>query len=209
MAVRDNKYVIGGFIWTGIDYLGETKDPKLRGWNTSLLDMTLNKRADGALYEVCWSRDPKIFITTTDVSTSVPEEYFVSKDAGERIVLSRDRLFTWNKERGKEVFVVVYSNCDEVELKLNGKSLGRKKNDWSRYFVEFAVPFKAGKLEAIGYKGGKRVALTLWSQPVLRPKLAKPVWSELRRDGRDVAIIEVDITDKKGVLFRRLPTLLL
>ncbi|MFR9554272.1 MAG: glycoside hydrolase family 2 TIM barrel-domain containing protein [Rikenellaceae bacterium] len=203
LAVRDNKYVIGGFIWTGIDYLGETRDPKLRGWNTSLLDMTLSKRADGALYEVCWSDEPKVFITTTDVSTSEPEDFIVSKDAGERIVLSRDRLFTWNKQSGQDVYVVVYSNCDEVELKLNGKSLGRKANDWSQYFVEFKVPFKDGKLEAVGYKNGKKVALNaLESTGEVSKIKATPVWNTLNRDDQDVAILEVDLVDKRG---RRVP----
>ncbi|MFR9600717.1 MAG: glycoside hydrolase family 2 TIM barrel-domain containing protein [Rikenellaceae bacterium] len=199
LAVRDNDYVIGSFVWTGIDYLGETKDKNLRGWNTSPFDMTLNMKADGAMFSACWNSEPRIYITTSDVSASSPEQVETATEAGERIIMSRERLFTWNKRDGAEVFVTVYSNCDEVELKVNGRSLGRKTNDWSKYFVEYATEFKSGKVEAIGYRKGKKVTSTaLESTTEAKKIVATPVWGELKRDSRDIAIIEVDITDAKG-----------
>ncbi|MFI3285114.1 MAG: glycoside hydrolase family 2 TIM barrel-domain containing protein [Rikenellaceae bacterium] len=200
LAVRDKPYVIGSFIWTGIDYLGETKDVNRRGWNSSLLDLTLNKRADGALYEVCWSEEPKTFITTSQVSASAPPTKETFSEAGEQIVISAEKLFSWNRKSGEKIFVVVYSNCEQVELKVNGKSLGRKDVDRDTYYAEFETTYKPGKVEAIGYVGGKKVSFdTLRSTGKESKILAKSVWGELKRDGKDVAIIEVDITDKSGL----------
>ncbi|MFI3332537.1 MAG: sugar-binding domain-containing protein [Rikenellaceae bacterium] len=200
LAVRDNPYVIGSFIWTGIDYLGETKDVNRRGWNTALLDLTLNKRADGALYEVCWSKEPKTFITTSMISASAPPTKEVFSEAGEQIVTSGERLFTWNREEGESIFVIVYSNCEQIELKVNGKSLGRKSVDPDSYYAEFETLHKAGKVESIGYIGGKKVSYDLLRSTGAPAQIeAKSVWGEIKRDGRDVAIIEVDITDKDGL----------
>ncbi len=200
LAVRDRPYVIGSFIWTGVDYLGETKDVNRRGWNTSLLDLTLNKRWDGALYEVCWSSEPKSFITTSKLSASAPPQKEQLSEAGEQIVTEGEKLFTWNRTEGEEIFVIVYSNCDEIELKINGKSLGRKKVDPDKYYAEFETKFKRGRVESIGYRGGKKVSydkLLSTGEPALIE--AKSVWGDIKRDGEDVAIIEVSICDKGGL----------
>ncbi len=200
LAVRDKPYVIGSFIWTGVDYLGETKDVNRRGWNTSLLDLTLRKKSDGALYEVCWSEEPKSFITTSLVSASAPPTKEVFSEAGEMIVTEAERLFTWNREQGEKVYVIVYSNCDEVELKVNGRSLGRRAVDPDKYYAEFETTYKRGRVEAIGYKRGKRVSYDKLLSTGAPAKIeATSVWGAIERDGEDVAIIEVEIADAKGV----------
>lgn len=205
LAVRDNDYVIGQFIWTGIDYLGEVKGKEQRGWNTSLLDLTLNKRADGALFSCCWSAEPKLFVTSSLHSALGDEESYINGASGEKVVIEKERLFNWNWDNdGANKYVVIYTNCDEVELKVNGKSLGRKKNDWSKYFVEFEVPYKEGKLEAVGYRNGKKVVFdkleTTGEAVAIK---ATPVWKTLEKDGLDIAILDVCITDSKG---RTVPT---
>ena len=199
IAMRDNPYVIGGFIWTGIDYLGETKELGRRGWNSSLLDLTLNKKYEGALYEACWTEEPRIFITSCDVSASGPMEYTTYGQAGERVVLSKERLFSWNKREGEKTFATVYNNCDEIELKLNGKSLGRKETGKDTYYAEFEVSYKPGKLEAIGYRNGKKVGTCKLETTGSVSKIqANPVWKEMSRDGKDINIIEIRLTDDKG-----------
>lgn len=200
LAVRDRPYVIGSFIWTGIDYLGETKDVNRRGWNTSLLDLTLNKRADGVLFEVCWCKEPKTFITTSRYSALTPPKKETFSEAGEQIITEVEKLFTWNYDKGEKVYLIVYSNCEEVELKINGRSLGKRPVDRSTYYAEFETTYKEGKVEAIGYNGGIKVSsniLKTTDKPF--QILAKSYFGELKRDGKDVAIIEVDIADKDGL----------
>ncbi|MFI3320908.1 MAG: glycoside hydrolase family 2 TIM barrel-domain containing protein [Rikenellaceae bacterium] len=199
-AVRDKPHVIGSFIWTGIDYLGETKDVNRRGWNSSLLDLTLNKRADGALYEACWSKKPVVSITTSLVTASTEAQKEQFSEAGEVIVTESEKLFTWNRKEGEKVFVIVYNNCDEIELKVNGKSLGKKPTGKDTYYAEFETTYKSGKVEAIGYIDGKKVGSDMLVSTGKESQIiAKSVWNELVKDGKDVAIIEVDIADSKGV----------
>ncbi len=200
LAVRDKPHVIGSFIWTGVDYLGETKDVNLRGWNTSLLDLTLNKKAEGALFEVCWSKEPKSFITTSLKPASAPPHKEVLSDAGEQIVIQEEKLFTWNRTKGEQVYVIVYSNCDEVELKINGRSQGKRAVDPDTYYAEFETTYKPGKVEAIGYRAGKKVSYDILQSTGAPAKIqAKSVWGAIKRNAEDVAIIEVEITDKAGL----------
>ncbi len=205
LAVRDRDYVIGGFIWTGIDYLGETKEKTRRGWNTSLLDLTLNKRADGAMFECCWTEEPRVFITTSgQTSVGAEDNFEIFSQGGERVFLNEEKLFSWNREEGSTNYIYVYSNCDEIALYQNGKLLGRKPCDKNAYGVEFKTTFKPGKLTAVAYRNGKKVATdVLETTGEAEAIVAKPYWKTLARDGRDIAIIEIDLVDSKG---RTVPT---
>lgn len=121
-------------------------------------------------------------------------------EAGELIVTEVEKLFTWNYQPREQVFVIVYSNCEEVELKVNGKSLGRKSVVPDSYYAKFETTYKSGKVEAIGYKDGKKVSHDqLLSTSTSAKIVANSVYGNLVCDGKDVAIIEVDITDNKGV----------
>ena len=97
-------------------------------------------------------------------------------------VLSKERLFSWNKREGEKTFATVYNNCDEIELKLNGKSLGRKETGKDTYYAEFEVSYKPGKLETTGSVSKIQ---------------ANPVWKEMSRDGKDINIIEIRLTVDK------------
>ena len=111
-------------------------------------------------------------------------------------VLSKERLFSWNKREGEKTFATVYNNCDEIELKLNGKSLGRKETGKDTYYAEFEVSYKPGKLEAIGYRNGKKVGTCKLETTGSVSKIqANPVWKEMSRDGKDINIIEIRLTD--------------
>jgi len=189
LAYRDNHYVIGQYIWTGIDYLGEVREKPYRGWNRSLLDMTLHLESYGALFNCLWSDIPKAHIM-------VSEKY----EAGQY-----NCAFNWNKwEQNQNVDVVVFSNCDEVELFLNGKSLGRKKNDFMTYTTEFSVKYLPGKLEAVCYNNGVQVVkdelTTAGKAMALRAKVVTPKKDgiALEKNGKDIAIIQVEVVDRDG-----------
>lgn len=95
----------------------------------------------------------------------------------------------------------VYSNCEEIELRLNGRKIGRKKNDFSNYFVSFEVPYKAGKLEAFGYNKGKCVSTNLLQTATNATSMkAVAIQPKITANNRSVSIIEVSIVDAKGNL---------
>lgn len=127
--------------------------------------------------------------------------------------------WNWAGNEGVKIPVMAYTNADEVELFLNGKSLGRKKrfsepvdipvgpnvssdlNFFSKYRLEWQVPYQPGALEAIAYSGGKPVAqeTVQTAGPAARVVLV-PDRSRIVADGDDLSFVTVRIEDKDGNL---------
>ncbi|VGO18913.1 glycoside hydrolase family 2 TIM barrel-domain containing protein [Pontiella sulfatireligans] len=204
-ASRDIPYVIGQFIWTGIQYFGEVKAPKsgLRGWLASLLNMQCELLPGGALFDAAWNEGvkPVINITASELPFDTSRRYETVPVTGERVYNDSSERFSWNWSKGGKKYVTVYSNCEEIELKLNGKTLGRQKVDFMKFRTEWDVEYEAGMLEAVGYGNGKTVLsqkLETADQPV--KIIAKPVWNSMKKDGVDINLIEVSLVDAKGRL---------
>jgi beta-galactosidase len=145
LGVRDNAYVIGDFIWTGIDYLGESRDYPMRGNDSGFLDLAGGKRPGFYQRAAYWREDPvlQLFVLTGDK----PSLAWRAAPA----------LMKWNWPAGSQVTVRAATNCDQVELFLNGRSLGRHAVSLDAYASEWDVPYTAGRLSAIGYRGGRKV----------------------------------------------------
>lgn len=202
LAYRDNDYVIGQFIWTGIDYLGETRQAPQRGWQSSLLDVTLNPRHEGLLFECCWSKEPKVKLAVANMDQDA-DKYIYMHGVMHTPVLNKNPqlnyIRSWNWEKGDSLSVNIYSNCEQVELKVNGRRIARKDNDMMSYTTTFELPYSAGQIEAIGYNGGKMVSSDVIKSASAATKIsAKAVNSTIAADGRSVAIIEVQIVDQAG-----------
>ncbi len=129
---RDMPWIIGEFRWTGFDYLGEASfsggEWPARIWNFGVIDLAGIPKDHYYFYKSQWTKEPMVHI-----------------------------LPHWTHrflKKGTKVPVVVYSNCEEVELFLNGKSLGKKKEDpeWLEFL--WKVPYEKGTLQAIGYNKG-------------------------------------------------------
>jgi len=168
----------GGFAWTGFDYRGE---PTPYGWPSinsqfGIIDMCGFPKDTFFYYKAWWGKEPAL------------------------------HLFPhWNFEgrEGDEIPVWVYSNLDEVELFVNGKSLGSQKVP-SLGHVEWKARYEPGVIEARGSKGGK-VVLTEKREttgPTVAIRLTADR-TEINADGEDVAILKVEALDKDG---RPVPT---
>lgn len=180
LSYRDHDFAIGQFIWIGWDYLGETRQPPQRGWQRGLFDISGNPSPDGLRHEAYWSDKPVAHIAVSN-----------KKDARERS--------SWNWSKGDSAYINVYSNCEEVELSLNGKSLGRKKVNPDTYMAEWDMIWKKGELQVTGYNKKKKAAgnsLTSTGDP--EAILAKAVWKEMKAGCGDISIIEVALVDKAG-----------
>jgi beta-galactosidase len=188
--VRTYDYVSGDFMWTGIDYLGEAFWPA-RSASFGVLD-TCGFPKDGYyFYQSQWTSGPVVHL--------FPH-------------------WNWRGREGQVIPVRCYTNCDTVELMVNGKSFGTKGFEFPRegmmedygiypprsravrttsdLHLEWDVPFEAGKLEAIGKRDGKVVAteqINTTGDPAAIELLADT--SSLAADGRDVAHVTVKILD--------------
>lgn len=204
LAYRDNDYVIGQFIWTGIDYLGESKKTPQRGWQASLLDVTCEPRQEGLLFESCWSDEPKVKIAVAGGEQNV-EKYIYEHGVTHIPVLNVNPALTytrsWNWDKADSVLVNVYSNCEQVELKINGISQGRKDVSGDKYCVTYDVLYSSGRIEAIGYNRGKVVERDELKTSSWASKIeSNVIHPTIKADGSDISIIEVQIVDADGRL---------
>jgi len=172
--VRDNPHISGMFIWTGFDYLGE---PTPYTWPArssyfGLIDLAGFPKDGYYFYQAEWTAKPML------------------------------HLFPhWNWEPGQLVDVWAYTNQEEVELFLNGQSLGRKSKGTDAFQLVWRVPFAPGTLEAVAYKGGSRT-LTKSVHTAGAPAriVLTPDRERIKANGRDLSFVTVDIVDEQGVL---------
>jgi beta-galactosidase len=116
---------------------------------------------------------------------------------GSKPVLHIMPHWNWSGMEGKEIDVWVHSNCDEVELFLNKKSLGKKKMEVNSH-LEWKVTYIPGTLEAIGYKNGKKIL----TETKKTTGIAENIQLSLDKENSlnaNVSVVTVEVTDKKGL----------
>ena len=182
VSVRDHDYVLGEFVWVGYDYLGEIVWPDYRGWNEGILDIAGFPKMEYWLRKSYWTAEPVVHV---GVQRSEGRDF----DWSPRNVVDH-----WNWAGKDTVSVWVYTNCDEVELRVGRKSMGKKEVDPDLYSVEWSVPYRAGSVMAIGYRDGKKV-----TEHTLQTA-GEPYALEVSRIYRygDVVRAELQVVDEKG-----------
>lgn len=190
-AVVENDFIMGQFLWTGFEYLGEAGRFPSRHSTSGIIDLAGNRKPEYFFRQSLWSEKPMIFIGTTD---RLEDRGPVSLWAHKRI----DPVWNWEKE--KPVSVNIFTNCEEAELFLNDRSLGRKRmEDFKNRTLTWIVPFEEGTLKAIGYLAGSEAATGILKStgPAQSLKAVADV-SSLKADRQDVAHVYVSICDKDG-----------
>ena len=208
-SVLDLDYVIGDFVWTSLDYLGEsgigrvTFDPSTsKGlgnypWhqaNCGDLDLCGYKRPQSYYRDILWGTGNPLYIA---VHTPLPAEktpvltYWGWPDV--------HPSWTWTGCEGQVMKVDVYSACEQVELLLNGQSLGRKPaTKAERHIAAFEVPYTPGELKAVGYtnneKSAEQVLCTVDTPTGIRltPEITRLKASD------DLCYVQVEIVDENG-----------
>jgi len=195
--------VLGEFVWTGFDYIGEPTPYFGEGANNDhdwparssyfgMVDLAGFPKDRYYLYQSEWTKNPMVHV--------LPH-------------------WNWEGHEGKNIPVMAYTNADEVELFLNGKSLGRKKrfsepvdipvgpnvsrelNFWSKYRLEWQVPYAPGTLKAVAYSEGKQVAADEVRTAGVPAKIVLlPDRALIHADAEDLAFVTARIEDKDGNL---------
>ncbi|TWU62716.1 beta-galactosidase GalB [Crateriforma conspicua] len=204
-SLEENPNILGEFVWTGFDYLGEPtpyggRDNSTNGyWNGDwpvrssffgIVDLCGFPKDRFYLYQSQWTDTPMVHI--------LPH-------------------WTWPERIGKDTPVVCYTNCDEVELIVNGESQGRKarfsdpvtlpmsakvvpeQTYDSKYRLQWVVPYQPGSIEVVGYVDGKSVShkkFVTASDPKQIQLSADR--SEIAADGMDLSFVTVQIQDGEG-----------
>ncbi|MFT3824774.1 MAG: beta-galactosidase GalA [Chitinophagaceae bacterium] len=168
----ENAYWMGGFVWTGFDYRGE---PTPYEWpnissHFGIMDMCGFPKNIYYYYQSWW--------TDKDVLHISPH-------------------WNWQGKEGKLIDVWVNSNADNVELFLNGKSLGNKEMPRNSH-LKWAVPYEPGKLEAVAFKKGKKLTASVETTGEAYQLVVTPSQKTLKPDGKDLSIVNVSVVDRQG-----------
>ncbi len=172
---RARNFVVGQFIWTGFDYIGE---PTPYGWPAKssyfgIVDMCGFPKDIYYFYQSQWTVNPMVHL-----------------------------LPHWNWSVGDTIPVWAYSNCDSVSLSINGISLGSKKiNKFKPYHAQWLIPFASGKVLAKAFRNGHLAA----SDSIVTAGISSGIGLKADRnviqaDGNDQAFLETSIRDAKGTM---------
>lgn len=192
----DRDKVIGLAYWGAIDYLGESMGWPVKGWNQGVFDLSLQSKPDAYFVKSMFTDEPTVHIGVIEKSGGNIQWNGINVSAGK---LSEN----WNREAGEKVSLYTYTNGDEVELFLNGKSLGVKKNSNDpklRARIKWDnIAYAPGTLVAVAKKNGKVVARhqieTTGEAVALKLVPDVETW---HADGKDLMHVRIYAVDKKG-----------
>lgn len=154
-AVIDREHISGMFIWTGIDYLGESNNQwPTKATGSGLLNGAGFEKPSFHMMKTLWCDEPHIHLQAQIIDKSIYKldsvGNVVENEEGawkQRLWQWHDVSRSWNYSKGEMIIVEAYTNCEELELFVNDKSLGSKKlNDFEDHVITWAVPFEEGKL---------------------------------------------------------------
>jgi beta-galactosidase len=201
LALRDHPAYAGQFLWTGVDYLGESRQWPEVASGAGLLDRTGAPKPGGFERQSWWSDQPMVFVGRRTVAAPA-----ATTDPAAPVAAPRNRrpsLFAdWSPAnlQPHDENVEVYSNCKEVELFLNDKSLGAKPINADASPRNWSVPFAPGMLKAVARNDGEIVATDELRTAGRPAKILLSTETKTLPPGWDnVALVRARIVDAKGV----------
>lgn len=193
----DRDKMVGLAYWGGIEYWGESQGWPRKGWNYSFFNHAMEPFPQAWLTKSIFTDQPLVHIGVVD--SEGESKMWNDQIVGQKVISSH-----WNRKEGENYNLYTYTNAEEVELFVNGKSIGTQKNSTdvrkrnTIYWKD--VPFMAGRITAIARKNGKEVArheLETTSKAVaLKIETENTSW---KADGMDLQYVKVYAIDSKGL----------
>ena len=188
--------VLGLAYWGQIDYLGESNGWPAKGWVNGSFDLSLQPKGTAYFLKSMFTDEPVVRMAIIDKAAK--EVMWNDVQVGTGVTGE-----SWNREEGSKVSMNVYTNCDRVDLVLNGRVIASKENTMnprSRNKIKFDnIAYVPGYLEAVGYRNGKAVARHRVETTGEAKKLALiPDAIEWQADGTDLMHVRVHAVDRKG-----------
>ncbi|MEZ5102994.1 MAG: glycoside hydrolase family 2 TIM barrel-domain containing protein [Draconibacterium sp.] len=210
--VLTHSYVIGDFVWTAFDYLGEASigwrgyphDENFYPWNHAFcgdIDICGFKRPQSYYRNILWNSEEQLSLFVYPPKPSFPLK---ENRADWSKWHWHDWVANWNWAgyENQKIYAVVCSGYESVELFLNGESLGAKSIHKENYFVEtWPVNYQSGELKAVAYNSDTVVATAVLKTAQVPSKIElKADRTELNANGQDLSFITVELKDKDGVV---------
>ena len=196
--VDEKDYVAGGFVWAGVDYLGESTGWPCHGWTGCPIDSAGFAKLRADHLRAQWMSEPMVRIGVYDES----EPWDMANSMWSFPQMSGH----WNYDcPGKMLHVAVMTNCDSVELYLNGQMKRVASPDTPERLAHFYVSYQPGTLRAVGIRDGKPVCEQTLHTARFAERLDMRICEgDLAADGRDIAHVEVRLLDKFGQRYEQL-----
>lgn len=209
-ATRDKEFIFGQFLWTGIDYLGESGRWPTRGFYSGLLDFGGFIKPRGYFRQSLWSDKPMAYLGTYPTpgrgSRNQSRDVRSQQEEGDvsnyvERVPSMDAWSIWNYQEGQSIRVVCYTNADKAKLLLNGAEVGETKEyDDNTGIIYWDIPYQAGKLEVVGLDKNNAPVSGYTIQTSQRPHALQIVRAEKEINKENgLAQIVVQVVDEQGV----------
>ncbi len=197
----DREKMVGLAYWGAIEYWGESDGWPKKGWNYSFFNHAMEPFPQAWLTKSIFKDEPIVHIGVVDNEGDV--KMWNDQIVGQKVISSH-----WNRQEGKKYNIYTYTNADEVELLVNGKSMGVQQNSLDvkkRNTIYWQnIPYRSGKITAIARKGGKEIARheleTTGKAVALKMETENANW---KADGMDLQYVKVYAVDSKG---QKVPT---
>ena len=186
-AVIDNEHVFGQFVWTGIDYLGESGRWPSRGFYSGMIDFGGNIKPRGYFRRSLWSTTPVAYLGTYPAT-------FRERSP------SIDAWPLWNYAEGQNIRVVAYTNAAAARLELNAQPVGElKPRDPNTGVISWDVPFRPGKLEVIALDADNREVVRHAIQSSGRPVALVATAVSPSIANKETAVVTLQAVDEQGL----------
>jgi beta-galactosidase len=213
--VQNNPYIIGDFVWTSIDYLGESSigrwyypgDKTGEHWESEFfpwhgaycgdIDLVGWRKPISHYRSMLYNESEKLYMAVREPN---PESGTIKLTSW--AVWPTWESWTWPGFEGKDIQVEVYSKYPKVRLYLNSKFIGEQPTTEEQQFkATFTLPYAVGELRAVGLLDNKEVETTILQTAGDAAKIRlTPDRTEISADGQDLSFITIDLTDAKGRL---------
>ncbi|GGA66414.1 beta-galactosidase [Flavobacterium palustre] len=213
--VQKHNYIIGDFVWTAMDYLGESGigryvypgEPAGEHWEGNLypwhgaycgdVDLTGWRKPISHYRSMLYNNTEKLYMAVREPN---PESGAIKLTSW--AVWPTWESWTWPGHEGKNIEVEVYSKYPKVRLYLNGKVIGEKETSQQQEFkATFTIPYAAGELKAVGVENDKEVETTILKTAKKAAKIKLTAdRKEITADGQDLSYVVVELLDENGVL---------
>ena len=213
--VKTHPYIIGDFVWTALDYLGESGigryyypgEPTGESWERNLfpwhgsycgdIDMMGDRKPISYYRSLLYSDKQQLYLAVREPN---PKNGEIKET--QWAVWPTWESWTWPGFEGKNIEVEVYSRYPKVRLFLNDQLIGEKStNESSAFKALFTVPYQAGVLKAVGIENGKEVdAKMLRTADKVAKIILKADRDHIAADGQDLSYVKVELVDKNGII---------
>jgi beta-galactosidase len=213
--VQDNNYVVGDFVWTALDYFGESSigrwyysgDIPGEHWEQNFfpwhgaycgdVDLTGWRKPISHYRSMLYNNTEKLYMAVKEPN---PEPIEIKETMWS--VWPTWESWTWPEFEGKDIQVEVYSKYPKVRLYLNNKLIGEQATTVNQQFkATFPVPYTPGELKAVGVENDKEVESKILQTAGDAAKIKLTAdRKEILANGEDLSFVTIEITDKNGIL---------